>query len=413
MTHPNDLSELVKIEDPQFYLNDPYPIYARLRQEAPVFYYEPLDCFVITKYEDARYITKTHELFSNGHGMFLPDIRLQQQIHEDVGTGAALFPASGEQIGFTDPPRHGELRRVISPALTGRAVTKMGEAIRRYCQEIVGQIEPNQIIDWVPLASVLPVRSAALLLGLPDDNVNQLRFWSDALERAVGAQSPEALDAAGKDFAPIYDYIRSFLDEKAKNPGDDLLSILMTAELDNDRVSEDNVLMFAVTMLAAGSDTTRSLLSGLVAVLSAFPDQLAKVVADRELVPGAIEECLRWITPARGFVKWVREDTELRGQKLRRGQFLYVLYAAASRDEEIFDHPETFDVTRKANSQHMAFGHGPHVCIGAHLVRLETKILLNELLDRYPRFEVAGEPTRIDDSALRSGWKSVPAVFHG
>jgi cytochrome P450 len=267
------------------------------------------------------------------------------------------------------------------------------------------------VTDWVPLASLLPVRLAALLLGLPDDNVDQLRFWSDALERAISVQDADELKAAGEDFAPIYDYIRSFFQEKQASSSDDLIATLLRAELDNERLSEDNILMFAVTMLAAGNDTTRSLLSGLVVTLAQHPEELAKVVADRSLLAGTIEECMRWITPARGFVRWVRHDTEIRGTKLRQGQYVYILYAAANRDEEMFEHAETFDVARKENAMQLAFGFGTHVCIGAPLVRLEAKALLSTLLDTFEHFELAGAPSRVQGSALREGWTHAPVIF--
>jgi cytochrome P450 len=410
-TVESGLHGLVRIEDPQFYLDDPFPVFARMRAEAPVFYYEPLDTFVLTKHEDVRLVNRNSAIFSNARGIFLNDVKYQQAALADGPTVTdSFFPAGGEQIGTTDPPRHHELRRVASPAFSARALQLMEDEIRGYCAELVGQIVPGTVTDWMELAGILPIRVGSLLIGLPDADREQVRHWSDELEKLGGDLTFAELQAAAAEFATLRGYILENLEAKRAAPGPDLLSTLLEAELDDRKVSEANVIMFAMTMMAAGSDTTRALLAGMVWALAKHPDQLARVAADRSLVPGTVEEALRWVTPARAFLRTATRDTEIRGQAVREGQHVYNVYMAANRDEEIFPHPDTFDVARPENDLHLAFGIGTHVCIGARLVRLEAGILLNALLDRFPRFELAAEPVPVRHM-IRNSWDDMPVVF--
>jgi cytochrome P450 len=404
------LRDLVRIEDPQFYLDDPFPLFARMRAEAPVFYYEPLDTFVLTKHEDIRFVNRNPAIFSNARGIFLNDVKYQPAQADGPTMTDSFFPPGGEQIGTADPPRHHELRRVVSPAFSARALQLMEDEIRGYCAELVDQIEPGAVTDWMELAGILPIRVGSLLIGLPDADEDQVRHWSDELEKLGGDLTLEELQSAVAEFATLRSYIVENIEAKRATPGQDLLSTLLDAELDDRKVSEANVIMFAMTMLAAGSDTTRALLAGMVWALAKHGGQLARVAADRSLVPGTVEEALRWVTPARAFLRTATRDTQIRGQLVRDGQHVYNMYMAANRDEDVFPHPETFDVARPENDLHQAFGIGTHVCIGARLVRLEAGILLNALLDRFPRFELAAEPVPVQHM-IRNSWHDMPVVF--
>ena len=405
------LRDLVRIEDPQFYLDDPFPVFARMRAEAPVWYYEPLDTFVLTKHQDIRFVNRTPAMFSNARGIFLNDVKYQQVAQAAGPTITdSFFPPGGEQIGTTDPPRHHELRRVASPAFSARALQLMDNEIRGYCAELVDSIEPGAVTDWMELAGILPVRVGSLLIGLPDADRDQVRHWSDELEKLGGDLTLGELRSAAAEFATLRSYIVGNIEAKRTAPGRDLLSTLLEAELDDRQVSEANVVMFAMTMLAAGSDTTRALLAGLVWALAKHPRELARVAADRSLVPGAVEEALRWVTPARAFLRTATIDTEIRGQVVREGQHVYNMYMAANRDEDVFPNPETFDVGRPENDLHLAFGIGTHVCIGARLVRLEAGMLLNALLDRFSHFELAAEPVPVRHM-IRNSWHDMPVIF--
>jgi cytochrome P450 len=405
------LSELVRIEDPQFYLEDPYPVFARLRAEDPVFHYPPLDTYVLTRHDDIRYVNRHPELFSNARGIFLNDVKYRAASAGAPTITDSFFPPDGEQIGTTDPPRHHELRRVVSPAFAARALELMDGEIRRFAAELVERIEPDTVTDWMELAGTLPIRTGSLLIGLPDADAAQVRHWSDELEKLGGDLTLEELQAAAGEFATLRDYIVQNLEAKRSARGNDLLSTLLEAELDDRKVSEANVIMFAMTMLAAGSDTTRALLAGMVWALAHHPDQLARLAADRSLVPGAVEEALRWVTPARAFLRTATADTSVSGTTVREGEHVYLMYMSANRDEAVFRQADRFDIARTENELHLAFGIGTHVCIGARLVRLEAGILLNALLDRFPRWELAAEPVPVVH-VIRNSWHDMPVVFH-
>jgi cytochrome P450 len=255
------------------------------------------------------------------------------------------------------------------------------------------------------------MRVAASLIGVPESDLPQIMRWADALEQVGGDLGLEELKAAGREFSAMRGYIIEHFERKKTEPGDDLLSVLATAEVDSEKLSEDNVQMLTMLVLAAGSDTTRSMLCGMIDAFAHYPEQYQAVRADRSLVPGAIEESLRWSTPARAFMRTATQDTEIRGQKIAAGQHLYMLYMAGNHDEEIFPHPERFDVGRKENIHQLSFGFGTHVCIAAALVRLEGQILLNAMLDRFSSVDLAGEPVPVI-ALLRNGWTEMSAVFH-
>ena len=405
------VDEFVPIEDPQFYLGDPDSVFARLRANAPVYKYEPLDTWIITRHEDIRYVARHPELFSNAHGIFLNDVKYQSAAADGPTITDTFFPVGGEQIGTTDPPRHHELRRVASPAFAARALELMDDELLRFSAELVDGITPDVVTDWMELAGILPIRAGSLLIGLPDADTDQVRHWSDELEKLGGDVTLEELEAAAGEFQTLQQYIRDNIERKRANPGNDLLSSLLADELDGKAVTEANVIMFAMTMIAAGSDTTRALLAGMVWALAKHPDQLALLAADRSLVPGAVEESLRWVTPARAFLRTAMQDTEINGTTVGKGEHVYLMYMSANRDEDVFPNAQKFDITRKENDLHMAFGIGTHVCIGARLVRIEAAILLNTLLDRFPRWELAEEPDPVVHM-IRNSWNNMPVVFH-
>jgi cytochrome P450 len=413
MTTSTDLRELVKIEEPRFYLEDGYPVFARLRREAPVFYYEPLDTFVLTKHRHIREVASNPQVWSNARGLFLNDVKYAAQMAESgQSVTDSFFPKGGEQVGTADPPRHAELRRVLAPAFSARALSRMEDALRSYCRELLDDIVPGEPVDWMEkVAAVLPIRAGSLLIGLPDADTARVRHWSDELEKLGGDLTLEQLQAAAAEFQSLQAYITENAEIKRANPGNDLLSSLLEAELDNDRLSMANVVMFAMTMIAAGSDTTRALLAGTIWALANHPDQLAKLVADRSLIPNAIEESMRWVTPARAFLRTAVCDTAIDGTPIAEGQHVYLMYMSGNRDEDVFPDPERFDITRPESTLQLAFGSGAHVCAGSRLVRTEAAILLDELLNRFTRVELCEEPTPVVH-VIRNSWTDMKVVFH-
>ena len=400
-------AEDIRIEDPDFYFEGRPESYQRLHAEAPVFYYEPLDVFVLTKHEDIRQAARRPEVFSSAHGLHLHQLRLTP---DEVEVYATLY-GSGEQFAFADPPRHRELRGVATRIFAPRPLERLGEQVRRDAAELVGKIEPGRSLDFVEeVAAVLPIQVAVALIGLPSGHDADIRRWSDALESLKLIHGADNIRAAIRQFSEMDDFFRKQFVVKRANPGEDLISALLAAQLDGQPLAEPDLLTYCSTFLAAGSDTTRSLLAGMALALAQHPDQMTKLKENPALLDGAIEESLRWTTPARGFLRTAVADTQIRGVDIKAGQRIYLLYDAGNRDGEVFEDPWAFDIERPNASAHLGFGYGPHLCIAAHLARLEARELYGALLTAFGRIEVTGEVTEIRQ-LLRNGWVHTPLSF--
>jgi cytochrome P450 len=403
------LADLVHIEDPAFYA-DPWRTYARLQDEAPVYYYEPFNTWVLTKHDDVKAASRHADQYSVEAGILLYD-----GVRPGAGIGE-LFAGAGDIIGLTDPPRHGELRRIMQTPFTPPSLARLQPHIERHCDRMLDLVVPGEPLDWAAVvASRLPTLVIAAILGIPDDDekfFERVREWTDATENIASRDLSEAeLAETIAAFGGLNSFIADVFDEKRRCPAEDFLTSLLNDHLDNQNLSETNLVGFAQLLISAGADTSRSLLSELVAHLAMFPEQLDVLRSDRSFVPNAIEETLRYAPAARGFGRQVAEDTTLRGRKLEAGQRVWMAYDAANRDPEVFEDPHRFDVRRSNSRSNVAFGFGAHVCIAAPLVRLETKILLDKLIERFPRFEIAGTGHRVE-SFLRNGWIDLPMVFY-
>ena len=397
----------VRIEDPDFYFEGRRESYERLHAESPVFYYEPLDVFVLTKHEDIKDAARKPEIFSSARGLHLHELRLMP---EEVEVYSTLYGA-GEQFAYADPPRHRELRGVASRNFAPKPLARLGEQVKRDSTELVGKIEPGKSLDFVEeIAAVLPIRVAVTLIGLPSGHDADIRRWSDALESLKLIHGPANIRAAIRQFSEMRDFFLAQFAIKRAKPGEDLISTLLASQLDGQPISEPSLLTYCMTFLAAGSDTTRSLLAGMALALAEHPDQLEKLKANPDLLEGAIEESLRWVTPARGFLRTALKDVQIRGVDIKAGQRVYLLYDAGNRDAEVFADPWTYDIERPNAMAHLGFGYGPHLCIAAHLARLEARELYGALLDSFDRIEVKGEVIEIRQ-LLRNGWVHLPLSF--
>jgi cytochrome P450 len=288
----------------------------------------------------------------------------------------------------------------------------MSEELEASCRGLVDAIDPNRPIDFVDMvASRLPILFASRLLGTTSSDVVNIRRWSDALENiGSGTLTPDELREAAHEFKEMNEFFLSEFDRKREHPGSDLTSTLLDATLDGEKLSDVRLLTYCALVLAVGTDTTRSHLTGMAIALARHPDQLARLRADRSLMPTAIDEALRFTTPARGFVRTLLSDTEIRGQEIKAGQRVYMFYAAGNIDPDVFSDPLTFDITRDQDIQHLGFGFGPHICIAAQMVKMETAMLYNMLLDRFSSWELAAEPRRLTH-ILRNGWHDAQLVF--
>ena len=378
----------------------PYELWAALRREAPVAYCEPegyAPFWAITRHEDIVAISRDPERFSNAHG-----IALLRKDEPD-------FQRMVRTIINMDPPDHGAYRAIGHRWFVPRNLRSLEDRVRSLARELLDGIAARGAtrIDFVQeLATPLPLRMICNLLGLPaEDEAFALRI----ADEAFGSDDPDMKRAEGGRVAVIVEvtgYFKTLLDERRREPREDLLSLIANAEVNGKPIPELEALSYAGVILAAGIDTTRNALGGGMETLLAHPDQLERLRKDPSLIPTAVEEILRWTVPANQMLRTATCDTEVRGIPIRKGDTLVLFYPSANRDESVFDEPDRFLVDRKPN-HHLTFGIGEHFCLGAGLARMEIRVLLEELLPRLRSIRLAGTPKRIETNFI-VGWKELP-----
>lgn len=360
--------------DPDFSLDDPLPIFARLRAEDPVHRLDERT-WALLRHADIARVSRDPRTFCSGRGV-LPLDRSREIAVED-------------SILYMDPPAHLRHRRLVSAAFHPRRVADLEPRIRELATSLLDEIDPSRPIDFVDaVAAPLPAMVIAEALGIPREDWPSFRVWSDAMIDAATEMTPETWASA----AQVFQYFAQVIADREARPGEDLISALARAEVDGEKLSIQEMLGFCMTLLVAGNETTRNLVAGGTLTLAQHPDQRARLTSDPSLIPTGVEELLRWWTPVMVFGRTATSDLELRGQAIREGDFLLMFYRSANRDEEVFgETADQLDVGRAPND-HLAFGIAEHFCLGAGLARLEARILLEELLARFPAYELAGEP---------------------
>ncbi|OBK50009.1 cytochrome P450 [Mycobacterium kubicae] len=380
------------LHSPDFYAGDPYPAYRELRATSPVCWNDVTNFWALLKYEDVRFVSSNPALFSSAQGITIPDPQLPNPVQE----GGLIF---------TDPPRHRQLRKLINSGFTRRHVAILEPKIREIVRGILADVEPGSVHEFAEeIAAPLPTRIIAQLLGAPPDDWEQFRAWSDAM---TGSADPEieldTLVAAGQ----LYEYFNQLISDRRAQARDDMLSILVNAEIDGLRLSDEELVNFAFLLLVAGNETTRNLIALGTLALIEHPDQLRMLVDDLSLIPAAVEEMLRWNSPVVHMARTATADVEIRGQRIRAGEVVVMLYGSANRDEDVFgSDAEEFNIARHPNP-HIAFGCGEHSCLGAQLARLEAGLLFDELLRRFPIIELVGEVSRMR-ATMVPGVKRMP-----
>jgi cytochrome P450 family 142 subfamily A polypeptide 1 len=376
--------------DVAFYLRDPYDAYAWLRRHAPVYWHEANALWAVTRHADLAFVSTHPELFCSGEGY-----------RPGVGPDPSLIS--------TDPPRHTEVRRLINKGFTPRMVAQLEPHVRDIVTRTLDAVAPRGACDFVEDVAVpLPMLVIAELLGFPLEDWRRLQRWSDEMNIGDAAHPLEVVLRAYEEYCGYFEKIHA---EKVARPGEDLMSRLIHADLDGERLGYDDVLRTTLLLLVGGNETTRNTIAGGLLALLAHRDQWDRLVADPARLPVAVEELLRWVTPIMNFRRTATRDVELGGQTIRAGQQVLILHSSANRDEAAFDRPDTFDTTRDPNP-HLAFGIGTHFCLGANLARLEIRVMYEELLRRLPdiRLVPGGVVTRYPSAFIR-GWSSMPVEF--
>jgi cholest-4-en-3-one 26-monooxygenase len=356
--------------------------------------------WAFTRHADVVEINRDWEHFSSNRGGTMIDnmdgesLAMQQQMMLNM-----------------DPPLHTRYRLLINKGFTPRMVAKLEEGMRDRATRIVDAVCEKGEADFVTeIASELPLQVIADILGVPQEDRFKVFDWSN---RLVGADDPEyaaAQEAPVEAAMELYTYAHNLAEERRKNPNDDIVSILLEAEVEGHKLSELEFDMFFLLLTVAGNETTRNALSHGMLALMQHPDQRQKLIDDPSHMGTAVEEILRWGTPVMNFRRTVTSNVEVAGQQLKEGDKVIIYYMSANRDETVFDDPYTFDVTRSPNP-HVAFGGGgPHFCLGANLARMEMKLMYEEILKRLPDMELAGEPARLQSNFI-NGLKHLPVKF--
>ncbi|MFI1648438.1 cytochrome P450 [Streptomyces avidinii] len=396
---------LLPYADPAF-VADPFPLYRQLREEGPVrrvVIAGGLDAWLVTRYEDGLAALSDTRLSSDVRDA--SDARILRQLPETERESML------SNMLRSDPPDHTRLRRLVSKAFTARRVAGMRPRIQSITDRLLDDIAPAGRADLVAdFALPLPVTVISELLGVPVDDRHEFQDWTDRMIRR-GAEPPDPA-VVNEAWEHMRAYVTGLIHAKRAHPGDDLLSGLVTARDEEQRLSEDELVAMVFLLLAAGYITTVNLIGGGIAMLLAEPGQLDLLRSDPGLLPGAIEEFLRYDGPVSpGIARFAREDVEIAGVSVPRGATVLIGSAVADRDPARFPDPDRLDITRQDNA-HLAFGHGIHYCLGAPLARLEGQIAIGTALRRLPGLALAVPPDRISwrPGGLR-GPESLPVTF--
>ena len=348
---------------------NPYPVYERIRAASPLFRDPESGLLMVFDYEGAKWVLNDHDSFSSRIG-----------------------PA--DWMIFTDPPRHSKLRGLISQAFTPRSISNLEPRIRELASELLDEVIDRGEMDLVEDFSLqLPMMVIAEMLGAPVTDRPRFKRWNDVLLNMSytvpgGANAGGAMDDFVAATAEMHEYLAGLIEERRARPKDDLLTRLVQAEVDGERLSQQDIVGFFQLLILAGSETTTNLINNAILCFIEKPDELARLRARPELLPSAIEEVLRYRSPLQWMLRVARQDIELHGQAITAGGVILPMIGSANHDPRIFRDPNRFDITRDPNP-HIAFGHGIHFCLGAPLARVEGRIALSDLLSRVDDIQLA------------------------
>jgi len=357
----------------------PYPYYDRWREEGPVVWNEEMGAWLVTGYKEACFVLEKHYIFSSMNSVFSPEA-------EDVQE----FPS----IINIDQPRHKKLRALAAKAFTPKSIERDWlPRINRIVDEQLASVKGGTFYVVRDLAYPLPVRMIAEIIGVESERFAQFKYWSNEVIKGIGmeAEEPEQFSEA---VTALREYFMSQVVSRSAEPRDDLLTRLIEAEVDGEKLTDLELQAFLILLLVAGNETTTNLIATAIRVLAEDPDLMRRIRDDRSLVGNLIEESLRWDAPIQGFYRKATRDIELAGKQIKAGDPLCVLYGAANRDPAEFKCPSEVDLDA-ARRDHLAFGKGIHFCLGASLARIETAIAINAVLDRFevlrpkPGFQVS------------------------
>ncbi|SHN74357.1 cytochrome P450 [Cryptosporangium aurantiacum] len=376
-------------------VSDPYPVYRRLREEAPLYHNAEIGFYAVSRFADVSAVLQDHETYSSAKGDILELIQADMEVPSGV-------------LIFEDPPVHPLHRRLLSRIFTPKRIIALEPQIRDFCvrslDPLVGASEFDIIAE---LGAQVPMRAIGMLLGIPEAEQEAVR---DAVDESLRTEAgaPMSADQTLLDGEAFAQYV----DWRAENLSDDIISQLLQVEFEDEtgtvrKLTRQEVVLYVTVLAGAGNETTGRLIGWTAKLLAENPGQRAELVADPTLIPGAIEEILRMEAPGHFMCRYVTRDVEVHGTTVPQGSIMMAIIAGANRDPERFPDPETFDIHRR-DVQHMAFGGGIHFCLGNALARLEGRVALEELLKRFPTWDVDLANARLSSTSTVRGWEKLP-----
>jgi cytochrome P450 len=377
---------------------DPYPLFRRLRDEAPLYYNDRYDFFAVSRFEDVERGLKDAKQYISGRGAVLELIKA----NIDLPPGTLIFE---------DPPTHTIHRSLLSRVFTPRRVAALEPKIREFCAASLDPLVGAGGFDLIAdLGAQMPMRVIGMLLGIPEQDQAAIRDRADANLRTDAGRPMRVsgeLEIGAEMFA---DYI----DWRANHPSDDIMTDLLRAEFEDEtgttrRLTRDEILTYVTVVAGAGNETTMRLIGWAGKVLADHPDQRSDLVDDRSLIPNAIEELLRYEPPAPHVGRYVPHDVDAHGETVPAGSAMLFLVGAANRDDRRYPDPDRFDIHRDIG-QHLTFGYGIHFCLGAALARLEGRVALDEVLDRFPEWDVDVDGAKLAPTSTVRGFETLPVV---
>lgn len=378
---------------------DPYPCYERLREEAPAYYNDRYDFWALSRHEDVEKAHLNWQVFSS----------TRSDILDIIKAGVKLPPGV---ILFEDPPTHTMHRGLMSRVFTPRRMAALEDQVRDYCVRCLDPLVGSGGFDVITeLAAQLPMRVIGMLLGIPEKDQVAVRDKTDADLRTRPGQPMKVRE----DTVANGDMFAEYIEWRSKHPSDDLMTKLLNAEFDDEhgekrKLTREEVLTYTTVLAGAGNETTGRLIGWLAKLLAEHPDQRRQVVEDRSLIPQVIDEALRFEPTGHASARYVMQDVEYHGVTIPEGSAILLLMASANRDPRRYDNPDVFDIHRDDIS-HLTFGFGLHYCLGANLARLEGRVALDELLNRFPVWDVDPDGMKLASTTTVRGWERMPIVL--
>lgn len=377
---------------------DPYPTFRRLREERPLYYNAKHDFFAVSRFHDVEQGLVDRETYISGRGAVLELIKANIEFPPGV-------------LIFEDPPRHTVHRSLLSRLFTPRKVAALEPKIREFCARSLDPVVGTGRFDFVAdLGAQMPMRTIGMLLGIPEQDQESVRDAVDARLRTEAGKPMEYSERglSGEMFA-------EYIEWRAEHPSDDLMTELLQAEFEDEtgtvrRLTREEILTYVNVVAGAGNETTSRLIGWAGKVLAEHPEQRRALAADHALIPNAIEELLRYEPPAPYVGRYVARAAEVHGETVPEGSAMLFLIGAANRDERRYAHADRFDIHRKVG-QHLTFGYGTHFCLGAALARLEGRVALEEILKRFPEWEVDRANARLASTSTVRGWETLPVFL--